>query len=110
MFHKHAGLVCGGVHVHVSDASAFRPLATYLALVALARAQAPDRFAFRTETYEFRSDVPAFDLLTGDAEARERIVRGDAPRDVAEAISSVDDADRAIVAEAIGAGATRRVG
>ena len=110
MFHKHAGLVCGGVQVHVSDASAFRPFATYLALVALARSQAPDKFGFRTETYEYRSDVPAFDLLTGDAEARERISRGDSPRDVAEAISSVDAADRAIVAEAIDAGASRRVG
>jgi hypothetical protein len=84
-------------------------VATYLALIALARAQDPGRFAFRTEKYEFRDDVPALDLLTGDAEARERMARGDRARDVVEAIASVDEGDRAIVAEAIEAGLARRI-
>jgi uncharacterized protein YbbC (DUF1343 family) len=99
-FQKHAGKVCGGVQVHVTDAASFRPLATYLALVAAAHHQAPERFVFRTEMYEFRDDVPAFDLLTGGAEARERILRGDPLRDVAEAVSGVDEVDRATVREA----------
>ena len=106
-FQKHAGSVCGGVQVHVTDPSAFRPVAGYVALVALARAQAPDRFAFRTEAYEYRSDVPAFDLLTGDSEAREAILRGCAARDVAESVSAVDDEDRSIVARAVEAGVSR---
>ena len=72
-------------------------MATYLALIALARAQDPERFAFRTEKYEFRDDVPALDLLTGGAEARERMSRGERADDVAEAIATVDEADRAIV-------------
>jgi len=109
MFQKHAGRPCGGVQVHVTDAGTFRPVATYVALVALARAQDPARFAFRTEAYEFRDDVPAFDLLTGDCEARERILRGEPARQVAEAVASVDDADRAIVAEAIEAGRSRTI-
>lgn len=108
-FHKHAGKVCGGVQVHVTEPQTFRPVATYLALIALARAQDPGRFAFRTEKYEFRDDVPALDLLTGDAEARERMARGDRARDVVEAIASVDEGDRAIVAEAIEAGLARRI-
>jgi uncharacterized protein YbbC (DUF1343 family) len=108
-FQKHAGHLCGGVQIHVTDARTFRPMATYLALVALAHAQDPERFAFRTEKYEFRDDVPAFDLLTGDAEARERITRGERPGDVAEAIAGVDDADRSIVGEAIEAGRVRRI-
>jgi uncharacterized protein YbbC (DUF1343 family) len=108
-FQKHAGTICGGVQIHVTDPAVFRPMATYLALVTLARAQAPDRFAFRTDEYEFRDDVPAFDLLTGDAEARERIERGDSARDVAEAIAGVDEADRAIVLEAIDALRPRKV-
>ena len=103
-FQKHAGVRCGGVQVHVTDPARFRPYATYLALIALARTQDPARFAFRTDAYEFRDDVPAFDLLTGSPEARERILRGDRPADVAEAIASVDGADRAIVAEAVEAG------
>jgi uncharacterized protein YbbC (DUF1343 family) len=108
-FQKHAGRVCGGVQIHVGDARTFRPMATYLALVALAHAQDPVRFAFRTEKYEFRDDVPAFDLLTGDAEARERIARGERADDVAEAIAAVDGADRSIVGEAIEAGRVRRI-
>jgi uncharacterized protein YbbC (DUF1343 family) len=88
-FQKHAGVACGGVQLHVTDARAFRPVATYIALTALAHHQAPDAFRFRTERYEFVDDIPAFDLLTGDAEARERIARGDAPIDVAEAIATL---------------------
>ena len=108
-FHKHRGETCGGVEVHVTDPVSFRPVRTYVALVALAHAQAPDRFRFRTEAYEFRDDVPAFDLLTGSAEARERILHGDPALDIARAVASVDDADRAIVAEAIEAGQARRI-
>jgi uncharacterized protein YbbC (DUF1343 family) len=106
-FQKHARQVCGGVQVHVTDPDRFRPMATYLALVALARAQDVERFAFRVEPYEFRGDVPAFDLLTGGAEARELIERGEPPARVADAVASVDAADRAVVAEAIEAARAR---
>ena len=44
-----------------------------------------------------------------DAEARERILRGERANDVAEAIASVDDADRSIVGEALEAGRVRRI-
>ena len=106
-FHKHAGTMCGGVEVHVTDAGTFQPYATYLALLAVAHAQNPSQFAFRTEAYEFRDAVPAIDLLTGSAEARERIARGDRPLDIARDLSAVDAADRAIVAEALEAGRAR---
>jgi uncharacterized protein YbbC (DUF1343 family) len=109
-FQKHAGYVCGGVQIHVTDVARFRPVATYLALIALARSQDPDRFAFRTAPYEMRDDVPAFDLLTGSAEARFRMSRGDRAIDIAEAIASVDEVDRAIVAEAIDAASARLTG
>ncbi len=93
-FQKHAGKPCGGVQIHVTDARAFRPVATYLALVALAHRQDPERFRFRTERYEFVDDIPAFDLLTGDAEARERIARGDAPIEVAVEIATLRPGER----------------
>jgi uncharacterized protein YbbC (DUF1343 family) len=109
-FHKHAKQLCGGVQIHVTEPVRFRPYATYLALVALARAQAPDRFAFRTETYEFVEDIPAFDLLTGSAEARERIARGEPPLELAGGLATADDVDRAIVKEAIQAGQDRAIG
>jgi uncharacterized protein YbbC (DUF1343 family) len=89
-FHKHAGMVCGGVQIHVIDETAFRPVATYVALVALARAQDPEQFRFRTERYEYVDDIPAFDLLTGSADARRAIEAGAEAREVALQASEPD--------------------
>ena len=72
-FQKHQGKECGGVQIHVTNAASFRPYATYLALVALSKRQAPQDFRFRTERYEFVDDIPAFDLLTGSSVCREKI-------------------------------------
>jgi len=69
-FHKHAKSVCGGVQIHVTDPSSFRPYAVYLAAIALARRLAPEQFRFRTERYEFVDDIPAIDLLVGCSEVR----------------------------------------
>ena len=88
MFHKFGKQVNGGVQVHITDRHVFRPYATYVALMALAHHQAPERFAFRTEPYEFVADIPAFDLLTGDDEARLSIERGENARDIAEAAAT----------------------
>ena len=89
-FHKHAGLPCRGVQIHVTDPQTFRPLAVYVALLALAHRHDPEKFRFRTELYEFVDHIPAIDLLTGNAEARTRILAGDDPRAIAEAISRVE--------------------
>jgi hypothetical protein len=91
----------------VTDPAEFRPVATYAALVALAHHQAPESFRFRNSPYEFRDDVPAFDLLTGDSEGRERIERGDQALDVAEAVASTDAADHAIIRSAFELGRAR---
>jgi uncharacterized protein YbbC (DUF1343 family) len=99
-FHKHAKKSCGGVQIHVTDTRTFRPVATYVALIALAHHASPSEFRFRTEKYEFVDDIPAFDLLVGSAEARERILAGDDPRAIADAVSEVGEEERAVVAEA----------
>lgn len=78
-FHKHAGKICGGVQLHVTDRKTFRPYATYLALIALARQQDPEQFRFRTEKYEYVDHLPAYDILTGSSVARERSEAGDDP-------------------------------
>ena len=106
MFHKHAGQLCGGVQIHVRDERNFRPYATYLALVAIARRLGGEAFAFRTERYEFIDDIPAFDLLTGNAEARSRIEAGDAPRSIAEELSRLRAGDDVTCDEAIRAAQT----
>ncbi|HET9551977.1 MAG TPA: DUF1343 domain-containing protein [Anaeromyxobacteraceae bacterium] len=82
---KHAGVRCHGVELHVLDPEAFRPFRTGVAAVLHARAQAPGRFAWRTEPYEFVADVPAFDLLCGSAREREAIEAGASLREIARA-------------------------
>jgi uncharacterized protein YbbC (DUF1343 family) len=99
-FEKHAGERCQGVMIHVANPELFRPVATYLALIALARAQAPDRFEFRTSAYEFETQIPAFDLLTGGTRAREALMGGARPEDLAELIAPVDPAWHGAVLEA----------
>jgi len=69
-FQKFSGEVCAGVELHVVDRLRLRPLALGLFLIAAIHDLHPDRFAWRTEPYEFVSDPPALDLLTGSPEAR----------------------------------------
>lgn len=88
-FEKHAGQLCHGVVLHVTDPRAFRPVTTYLTLLTLARAQAPDAFEFLTRPYEFESERLAFDLLTGSDAARNAILAGAAPNDVCELVAPV---------------------
>lgn len=76
-FHKFAGQDCGGVQLHVTDEALFRPYETGLRLVKLLRDLDPSRFRWRTETYEYRSDVPAVDLLAGTALYRELVDAGE---------------------------------
>jgi uncharacterized protein YbbC (DUF1343 family) len=70
MFQKHAGKRCFGLQVHVSDPRRLRSYELYLRLIAEAQRQSSGGFAWRTAPYEFVSDRPAIDLLTGGAEYR----------------------------------------
>jgi uncharacterized protein YbbC (DUF1343 family) len=88
-FEKFAGKECHGVMLHVTDPTAFRPVRTYLTLIALARAQAPEQFAFRTTPYEFEIDTLAFDLLTGGIEVREALVAGASASDLCDLLCPV---------------------
>ncbi len=81
-FHKFAGQPCGGVQLHVTDAAAFRPYRTGVALIAAARKLGGDAFRWRTEPYEFVADPPAIDLLSGSAEVRAAVDAGASPRDL----------------------------
>jgi uncharacterized protein YbbC (DUF1343 family) len=99
-FEKHAGSVCQGVMVHVTNPQMFRPVATYLALIALAQKLAPESFAFRDTAYEFETTRPAFDLLTGSDKARRAILDGAAPEDVVALVSPVEASLREAVLEA----------
>jgi uncharacterized protein YbbC (DUF1343 family) len=93
-FQKHAGRVCGGLQIHVTERDSYRPVRTSLAILRHTRALWPKEFAWRTEPYEFRGDVPAIDLLTGQARVRERIDAGAPVAEIAEFFESTGDRAR----------------
>ena len=95
-FHKGGGQACGAVQLHVTDRATFLPYRTGLAAIWCLRQLYPDAFAWRTDAYEFRDDVPAIDLLTGIPAVREQVDAGSAFGDVyALATRGADRYDRA---------------
>lgn len=95
-FDKHRGELCEGAMIHVTDPESFRPLLTGLTIVACVRELAPDRFAWRTDAYEFVADVPAFDLLCGHGSVRAGLEGGRRPVDI---LASFEDELRAFEAQ-----------
>lgn len=75
-FQKHAGKVCGGAELHVTNRNEFEPYRTGLWIVKVARDMNPEKFDWRRETYEFVSDRLAIDLLAGSARYRELVESG----------------------------------
>lgn len=75
-FHKYAGEVVGGIYLHVTDRERFRPFATGVAMTCALRELYGDRISFLDGVYEFRDDIPAFDLLTGSNAIRSMILDG----------------------------------
>jgi uncharacterized protein YbbC (DUF1343 family) len=71
---KHMGAMCNGIRWVVEDNNLFRPYLTGLAVIwAIHKLYKNDGFAWRTEAYEFVTDIPAIDLLTGSDEFRNSI-------------------------------------
>jgi uncharacterized protein YbbC (DUF1343 family) len=76
-FQKHRGCVCAGVELLVTDESSFQSYRTGVELLDTIHRLWPDEFAWREAPYEFVSDRPAIDLLTGGPECREAIESGE---------------------------------
>lgn len=70
-FSKHAGVLCGGVQLHVVDRDAFRPVRTGLALLVAMHALYPDAFEFTP------GEPPFFDKLAGNGWIRRAILDGE---------------------------------
>lgn len=93
-FQKHAGHTCGGVFVVASASPAFRPVRTGLVLLMTLRDLLGDRFAWRTETYEFVSHILAIDLLFGSDRERKAIEAGAHWKEIAAAWEAEEAAFR----------------
>jgi uncharacterized protein YbbC (DUF1343 family) len=75
-FHKWKGEVCHGFQIHVTDRRAYRPYFTTLALLQDVIAEHQDAFAWKEPPYEYVTDKPPIDVLTGDPAIREALERG----------------------------------
>lgn len=69
-FDKWKGQSCEGAFIHVTDARAFLPLKTGIAVFQVCRELGGADFQWRADAYEFVEDVPAFDLLCGTDQVR----------------------------------------
>jgi uncharacterized protein YbbC (DUF1343 family) len=79
-FQKHAGQLCAGVGVHVTDRRQFPAFLAYLLLIEKARRQDPRRFAWRQPPYEYEYVKPPIDILCGTDRVRLAIERGEPVR------------------------------
>jgi uncharacterized protein YbbC (DUF1343 family) len=75
-FQKHAGRSCGGVFLHVTDHTKFRPVQTALVVLGEIRYSLGEAFRWRTERYEFVDHIPAIDILFGSDRERTMIEAG----------------------------------
>jgi len=82
-FQKHAGRLCGGVAVHVTDRLRFPAFLAYLLLIHHARRQAPPRFAWRDPPYEYEHLKRPIDILCGTSTIRKALDEGISPRRLA---------------------------
>lgn len=84
-FHKHAGRVCAGVQVHVTQRRRFTAFLAYLLLIHHARRQDPARFAWRQPPYEYEATRLPIDILCGSPRERRAIEAGASPKRLAPA-------------------------
>jgi uncharacterized protein YbbC (DUF1343 family) len=75
-FQKHAGVLCGGVQLHVEDRKVFEPVITGIAVLRAVRLLYPDAFAWRPPPYEYETERMPIDILSGGDELRLQIDAG----------------------------------
>ncbi len=76
-YQKHAGVACAGVRLDVVDAATVAAYELGVELIATLHAQLGEAFQWRRDPYEFVTDRPAIDLLTGGDELRSALDSGD---------------------------------
>jgi uncharacterized protein YbbC (DUF1343 family) len=75
-FHKFAGQACGGLQIHVTDPSAYRPVRSSLALLGAVNRVHPGLWDMRQPPYEYETKRRPLDLLLGDPQAADLLQAG----------------------------------
>jgi len=75
--HKHAGVLCGGCQIHVTDRSTIRAVETGVAIIAAFRGNGDNGFEWRQPPYEYEYVKPPIDMLYGSSALREGLANGE---------------------------------
>lgn len=73
MFDKWSGQSCGGLSLHITDLTGFRPVQTTIALIAAIQRLWPNEFHWLPPPYEYETVKMPFDIIVGNASVRETI-------------------------------------
>lgn len=75
-FQKHAGKVCGGIQIHITDRNKIEPVKTFVAILLAIRKRYEHENLWRNPPYEYEYEKLPFDILSGSEKLREEIDRG----------------------------------
>jgi len=64
-FQKHAGKICRGAQMHVTDRHSFQPLRAGLEIIRTVRDMYPDDFAWKQPPYEYEHEKLPIEILCG---------------------------------------------
>lgn len=96
-FQKHAGRICHGAQIHVTDADAFRPVRAAVAILRACRALAPDELTWRGPPYEYEEELTPIDILWGNDGLRKGIDAGRSVDEILEVeTQDLADFDRSV--------------
>lgn len=70
-FQKHAGQLCGGAQMHVTDHQALRSVDGVLAVLQTLRRLYPGAWTWKSPPYEYEAEKMPIDILSGGPELRE---------------------------------------
>lgn len=75
-FDKWQGVSCGGVYLHVTDPTAVRSYRAIAAILATIARLWPEHFRWLPPPYEYETEKPPIDIITGSSRLREAIDSG----------------------------------
>ena len=75
-FQKHAGKLCGGTQIHVTDRNRFKPFKTGCAVLKAVYDLYPDSFKWKQPPYEYETEKMPIDILAGTDRFRKDIESG----------------------------------
>lgn len=81
-FQKHAGKVCKGVFLHVTDKDDFEPVITGLAILKTIYELYPEDFKWKEPPYEYEFTRNPFDVIAGTDNLRSYIEKGNSLEEI----------------------------